>query len=100
LPKDAAEAVKWYRRAAEQGYAEAQDRLGVCYYLGIGVPKDFAEAYKWFILASDKGDEDAKTNATVVGRQLTPERIVEAQRLAREFKPSAALEGDTPAPHD
>jgi TPR repeat protein len=29
LAQDYAEAVKWYRRAAEQGNADAQTRLGV-----------------------------------------------------------------------
>jgi len=29
--KEYAEAIKWYRKAAEQGHAEAQHRLGFCY---------------------------------------------------------------------
>lgn len=28
VTKNAEEAVKWYRKAAEQGYAKAQDSLG------------------------------------------------------------------------
>ena len=31
VAKDQVEAVKWYRKAAEQNYAEAQYNLGVCY---------------------------------------------------------------------
>ncbi len=31
VPQDYAEAVKWYRLAAEQGYAYAQYNLGVMY---------------------------------------------------------------------
>ena len=31
VPKDDAEAVKWYRKAADQGYATAQFNLGVIY---------------------------------------------------------------------
>ncbi len=30
VPQDYAEAAKWYRLAAEQGYATAQTILGVC----------------------------------------------------------------------
>jgi hypothetical protein len=37
--KDEVEAVKRYRRAAGQHYAEAQYVLGVCYYNGQGVAK-------------------------------------------------------------
>jgi TPR repeat protein len=47
VPQDYAEAAKWYRRAAEQGYAKAQYNLGVMYYNGEGVPQDYAEAVKW-----------------------------------------------------
>ena len=32
VAKDQVEAVKWYRKAAEQNHAEAQYNLGVCYY--------------------------------------------------------------------
>jgi uncharacterized protein len=37
LPQDYAEAVKWYKRAAEQGVAFAQFTLGVRYAHGQGV---------------------------------------------------------------
>ena len=34
IAENAEEAAKWYRKAAEQGYAKAQDSLGDCYYCG------------------------------------------------------------------
>src|SRR5437879_1128592 len=37
VPKDAAEAVKWFRKAAEQNLASAQFILGVCLGNGQGV---------------------------------------------------------------
>ena len=46
VPQDYAEAVKWYRRAAEQGDAYAQNNLGLMYANGKGVPQDYAEAVK------------------------------------------------------
>jgi TPR repeat protein len=52
---DVAEALKWYRRAADQGYAKAQYALGLDYYGGSGVPKDAAEAAKWFRKAAEQG---------------------------------------------
>ena len=55
VPQDDAEAVKWYRLAAEQGYAEAQSNLGVMYNNGRGVPQDDAEAVKWYRLAAEQG---------------------------------------------
>ena len=37
VPKDIREAVKWFTKAAEQGYANAQFNLGVAYHNGNGV---------------------------------------------------------------
>ena len=37
-----------YRKAAEQGDAEAQFNLGLCHYNGYGVAKDDVIAYMWF----------------------------------------------------
>jgi TPR repeat protein len=34
VPQNYAAAVSWYRKAAEQGNADAQDRLGSMYALG------------------------------------------------------------------
>ena len=66
MAKDQAEAVKWYRKAAEQNHAEAQYNLGICFYKGEGVAKDQVEAYKWVLLAARQGDEDAKKNMTML----------------------------------
>jgi len=57
--QDYAEAVKWYRRAAEQGHAESQHNLGLCFSEGKGVPKDEAEAIKWFRKSAEQGQADA-----------------------------------------
>ncbi len=40
VPEDDAEAVKWYRKAAEQNHAVAQCNLGYAYANGEGVGKD------------------------------------------------------------
>ena len=54
------EAVKWSRKAAEQGYAEAQFFLGRSYALGQGVPQDYAEAARWFRKAAEQGHAEAQ----------------------------------------
>jgi TPR repeat protein len=41
------EAVKWLRKAAEQGHARALDSLGSMYSQGDGVEKNYEEAVKW-----------------------------------------------------
>ena len=50
------EAVKWYRKAAEQDHAQAQVNLGVCYANGQGVAKDDVEAVKWYRKAAEQND--------------------------------------------
>ncbi|KGB92594.1 tetratricopeptide repeat protein [Burkholderia cepacia] len=49
------EAFKWYRLAAEQGDANAQNNLGLMYENGQGVRKDDAEAARWYRLAAAQG---------------------------------------------
>jgi len=62
IKQDDFEAVKWYRQAAEQGYAQAQYNLGVMYYNGRGVKQDDFEAVKWYRKAAEQGDADAQAN--------------------------------------
>jgi len=80
VPQDVAEAVKWYRLAADQGYAMAQYNLGVMYDNGQGVPQDDAEALKWYRLAADQGQADAQFNLGVMyyNGQGVPKDLIEA----------------------
>jgi hypothetical protein len=54
------EAVKWYRKSAEQGNARAQYNLGYCYHYGQGVEQSYTEAVKWHRKSAAQGDERAK----------------------------------------
>ena len=47
--------MKWFRKAAEQGNAKAQFKLGVMYAGGNGVPEDDVEAVKWYRMAAEQG---------------------------------------------
>jgi TPR repeat protein len=58
--RNEAEAVKWYRLAAEQGLVLAQNNLADTYFLGLGVPQDFGEALKWYHLAADQSSSYAE----------------------------------------
>ena len=59
-PQDYTEALKWYRKAAEQGHALAQFILGDIMYYGKGVPKDYTEALKWCRKAAEQGNAPAQ----------------------------------------
>ena len=56
VPRDNAEAAKWFRLAADQGNATAQASLGSMYALGDGLPGDYVEAGKWYRLAAEQGN--------------------------------------------
>jgi TPR repeat protein len=46
--KDYKQAVYWYQKAADQGYAKAQSNLGIAYAFGKGVLKDDKKAVYLF----------------------------------------------------
>ena len=69
--RDDAEAVRWYRLAAEQGNALAQNTLGVRCAAGLGVPQDYVSAHMWLNLAAATGDENARKARERVAASMT-----------------------------
>ena len=62
VTQDYSEAVKWYRKAAEQGYAQGQSNLGFMYEKGRGVTQDYSEAVKWYRKAAEQGEPAGQSN--------------------------------------
>lgn len=95
MPQDYAEAGTWYRKAAEQGEPLAMAGLGEIFYHGLGVPQDYVQAHKWYDLAAanstTKFHDLAVKDRDLVAGKMTAAQIAEAQRLAREWKPTSAL---------
>lgn len=58
----AAEAVTWFHRAAEQGFAQAQYALGCCYARGDGVAQEARQAFLWWLKAAEGGNLSAQYN--------------------------------------
>ena len=90
---DYAAAIGYWRPLAEEGHATAHGNLGVMYANGQGVPQDYAQAHMWFNLAASRLPSSALRSKAVEGRdamaaKMTPDQIAEAQRLAREWKPT------------
>ena len=86
--KDDAEAAKWFGKAADQGDVQAQLKLGLMYEVGRGIPQDYVLAHMWLNLAASKGDPQAETFRETIASKMTPAQVAEAQRLAREWKPT------------
>jgi TPR repeat protein len=62
MVKDDIEAIKWFRKAAEQNYTVAQFQLGWCYEHGLGVRTDYAESLRWYRKAADQNYAYAQFN--------------------------------------
>lgn len=86
-PQNYAKAMMWCRRAADEGYAEAQFRIGQMYWRGEGVPKDLVQSYMWMLLAAKQNPRVVAQNIPVMERFLTPDQVAEAKRRASEWKP-------------
>jgi hypothetical protein len=85
VPQDHVLAAKWYRKAAEHvpdlgGTGQGRNNLGLLYLEGLGVPKDCVQAYMWFSLSNNE------TNLSYAKAQTTPDQVLEAERMAAEWK--------------
>jgi len=86
VSQDYAEALKWCRKSAEQGYGDALANMGNMYAGGYGVPKNYVLSYMYLELAQAR---DAKTlvlkmTLAVVKSKLSAAQIAEAKKLAAE----------------
>ena len=64
------ESIKSYQKAANQGFAAAQYKLGTMYYSGNGIKQDYEEALKWFQKAADQDDINAQANVKELTKLL------------------------------
>jgi uncharacterized protein len=92
---DPAEAVKWYRLAAEQDHGEAIFHLAQLYMQGEGVQQDAIEGVKWFRRGAELGNPEAKW---ILGRCYEEGRGVAKDIVQACALYSAAIDGvDDPA---
>lgn len=66
VPPDLGEAAKWYRYAADLGFAPAQYRLANFYEKGTGLDRDLAKAKTWYQMAAEQGNASAMHNLAVL----------------------------------
>jgi len=60
ISRDMNEAIKWYRKSAEQGNVYGEANIGRALLTGDGVPVDYAEAAKWLEMAAAQNDSDSE----------------------------------------
>jgi TPR repeat protein len=99
VEKDPALAVEWFRKAADQGHALAQAKLGIAYLLGEGVAPDPVEAWMWLDLSRSSGNEEAqKIFASLDAKIDAAQRSAAAERAQRWRAEHAQAPGDGAAP--
>jgi hypothetical protein len=86
VPKDYAQAVRWFRKAAEWGHPEVLYIISKIYMVSRpGVPEDHVETLKWAILAADRGHKEAKEMAELGRKALSTEQVNKAQKDAQAW---------------
>ncbi len=90
VPQDDAVAASWFRKAAEQGHAEAPYNLGFMYAKGRGVAQDYVQVHMWFNIAASrlppgKNRDTAVEGRDTVAKEMTPADISQARRLAKAW---------------
>ena len=95
VPMNKARAIELYKKAADEGFREAQGALGACYAAGNGVPKDDYEAFRWFSMAAEQGEEFAQKNLAICYRNGDGVPVNKA--LAVQWFEKAAAQGNIQA---
>ena len=85
--KNVPEALQVLVKDAKDGIDEAQNKLGEVYSQGLGLPQSYLDAHMWFNLSGSQGNKGAIRNRNRMERKMSPEQIVQAQEMARKWKP-------------
>jgi len=71
--------------ASLNGGPDALFELGMLYATGRDVAADLVVAHKLFNLSASRGNPAALAQRIELAREMSPEQIAEAQKLAREW---------------
>ncbi len=66
VAKDENQAVEWFERSAQHGFAPAQFVMGVRYDTGTGVVQDDKKSAAWFRQAAEQGLPEAQFNLAIM----------------------------------
>ncbi|MDR4494815.1 MAG: SEL1-like repeat protein [Nitrospirales bacterium] len=72
MKADPVEAVKWYRKSADQNYNDGLFNLGRAYEHGIGLSKDLVQAKSYYARAVAAGSQEAGQALAALGKGSEP----------------------------
>ncbi len=88
-PRDPAQAVHWWRVAAEAGDGDAAAMLGAALHMGQGVAADPVEAMAWLIVGSARRSILVRGFFARAEERLTADERVRARALAAQWGDAA-----------
>ncbi len=97
ISQDDLEMYKLFLKAAEEGNAKAQYKLGVMYEDGKGVKQDAVEAVKWYRKTTEQGDTGGQISLGIMyakGRGVEQDQLETLKwfrKAAEQGEPMAQL---------
>lgn len=91
VPKDAEEALKWFKKAALQGHLKAQYNLALMY----DSLQQYEDAFIWYEKAAEKGDGSSQYNLGIAYK--SGQGVAQNLEKAREWLQKSADQGDPDA---
>ena len=95
VTRNAAQAISWFRKAADRGEADAQIELGILLSPGHGKSTDIVEAHTWLNLAASRWKDEAKRLQAgrlrdELEKAMTDDQRAQAYRRATEWQDAHA----------
>lgn len=89
---DHTQAGKWWKLAAQQGFAPATYALSTWYFEGKGGPKDMVLSYAYFkisqFLARGKLNDTAQAGLDKMAQQMAPNEVQDAEKFVANWRPT------------
>ncbi len=92
VPIDYSTALGWYKKAANQGSARGQVKMGFVYYDGKAAPKDYTQVMAWYQKAAEQANPDAEHDLGIMYEK--GESVPQDFAKAMEWFQKAAGQGD------
>lgn len=88
---DNKESLKWYCKAAKNGFGKAQTEMGKFYenrriMEGLNIKQNYARAYMWYSLAAKRGFSNARDFQLELKNKMSARDMREAEILLRDYK--------------